>query len=192
MSPNTVLRRRRHHQKRGGYDSDVEVLERGSEVPSTARRCRRPASQQAGRMQVLEDGRVVEDRLIGQEVSIATPQNSSERLNLMNPAVARTAEGGQGSRAGGPIDGIDVPVPLTPLVTTSRGNHPDVERVAGEPRSYAPLFSQQQLHRTFLDQARRGHQCHQGRIPLEGPRRKDQRPGLATERGGALSPSRSS
>ena len=74
----------------------------------------------------------MEDRLIGQEVSMATPQ---------------------GERAGGLLDGIDVPVPLTPLVTTSRGNHPDGERVAGEPRSYAPLFSQQQLHRMELMQS---------------------------------------
>ena len=102
MSPSTVLRRRRHQQQRGGHDSDVEILDRGSEVPLLPGH----AGDQQGRM--LEDGRVVEDRLIGQEVSIATPRNSRERLSWMNPAVARTAEGGQGARAGGPLDGIDV------------------------------------------------------------------------------------
>ena len=124
MSPSTVLRHRRHQQQRGGCDSDVDDLERGSEVPLLPG----GAQDQRGRMQALEDGRVVEDRLIGQEVSMATPRNSQERLSWMNSAVARTAEGGQGARAGGPLDGVDVPVPLTPLVTASRGNHPDVER----------------------------------------------------------------
>ena len=119
-------------------------------------------------MQALEDGRVVEDRLIGQEVSMATPRNSQERLSWTNLSVARTAEGGQGARAGGPLDGVDVPVPLTPLVTASRG-HPDVERVAGEPRSYAPLFSQQQLHRMELMQsgARALSQCLAWTKPAE-------------------------
>ena len=128
MSPSTVLRHRRHQQQRGGLTVMLMISNEVSEVPLLPGGAR----DQQGRMQALEDGRVVEDRLIGQEVSMATPR---------------------GERAGGLLDGIDVPVPLTPLVTTSRGNHPDVERVAGEPRSYAPLFSQQQLHRMELMQS---------------------------------------
>ena len=74
-------------------------------------------------------------------------------MNLMPPHVARTTEGGQDARTGCPTDGINIPVPVTPLVTTSRRHHPDEERLAGEPRSYAPLFNQQQLHQMELMQS---------------------------------------
>ena len=50
----------------------------------------------------------------------------------MPPQVARTAKGGQDARTGGPIDGTDVPILVTPLVTMTRG-HPDDGRLAGEP-----------------------------------------------------------
>ena len=63
MSPNSLLRRRWHPQQRGGYDSDVEALDRDSEVlPQLG------GAEEREEVRALEDGRVVEDWLIGQEV----------------------------------------------------------------------------------------------------------------------------
>ena len=185
--------------------SHVQVMSPNHETTAMTRRRRSEGDGEASNQEVedfqlpaLEDGRVQEDRIIGQEMVVvpeaasasagltqfsAAAQSASAVLTQFSaaaPAILNEAEEHQGDRGSVQTERPrpeDIPVPASPFQTPGasttirrleQGGRTPMSHPQGRPRSLFPLFTEEQL--TSMEKSQRGAAHLYGQKSLTEPR----------------------
>ena len=136
------------------------------------------------RLPALEDGRVQEDRIIGQELATmpaaAAASADLTQFSAVAPAILDEAEGRTGDRGLVQTERPrpeDVPVPASPFQTPGastvlrrleQGPRTPMSYPQGRPRSLFPLFTEEQL--TSMEKSQQGASHLYGQKSLTEPR----------------------
>ena len=149
-----------HHGLPGGAEDGDPVIEDGLEQEDVDRE-QPPAGESERGLKALEDGRVQEDRLIGQEVVPVTPQTTRLQpgVDFRTPREPLS----QSTKAQGSAVMARAMIPIgsaaSSTTSTTRRERPPSrqQQPVGDPKSFRPLFNSEQLSHLERIQASAPH-----------------------------------